>query len=194
MGDLPDYGYRPLNATLDSRAALWHGARLLILSPQARHAAPTRSHPPAPRTPEPEPRPPNPRFPHKRFPPTHTRAQPNHRPSRSAQTISLLARPNPSPAPPPAAWPERSLGPHPNPRAFPITSRLAPCRLPTHRHPSVPPHPAFSRPATSPASPARPPSLCSGSRPCAAPGPPSGSLPESRYRPVKITLDFAAVS
>ena len=58
----PKIRHRPLNVTLDSPAASWHVARLFILSPRARHAAPTRSHPPAARTLEPEARPLAPRF------------------------------------------------------------------------------------------------------------------------------------
>ena len=57
---------------------------------------------------------------------------------------------------------------------------------------AIPSPPAFRRPrATTPPA-ARPPSLRSGSRPRAAPAPPSGSVPEDRYHPVNAVFDQAS--
>lgn len=45
--------YHPVNAPLDSAVASWHDMRPLILSTRARHAARSRTHPPAARTRQP---------------------------------------------------------------------------------------------------------------------------------------------
>ena len=90
---LPEDRYRPVNTALDSAAGSWHSARLSILSPRARHATRTRTHPPAPRTREPKPR----GVLHKRFQPAHTRTRASYPATRlwHERARSLHARTRP---------------------------------------------------------------------------------------------------
>ena len=154
---------------------------------------------------------------HERFQPAHTRTRPNRRPSRFRTNDFVPRPPEPDRRP---QRPNRAAIPSTRARAprrpgQPARTQPRPLSEPAH----LPPPPLASPPAASPltATPpslptppspvrpspvsphpqpplARPPSLRSGSRPCAAPGPPSGSLPESRYRPVNATLDSPAAS
>ena len=93
---LPEDRYRPVNTALDSAAGSWHSARLSILSPRARHATRTRTHPPAPRTREPEPRPAIRRFCTNDFRPRTPEPGPATTSRISVQTNSILERSNPT--------------------------------------------------------------------------------------------------
>ena len=104
-----------------------------------------------------------------------SRARP---PAISAQTISARTHPNPA-QPPQTTFCTSEFNP--------CTPEPKPPR--TSRHLNHRPHPLRPPPQARPA--VRPPLLRSGSRPGAAPAPPSGSLPEDRHHPVNAALGFA---
>jgi hypothetical protein len=122
--------------------------------------------------------------------PRHRESQVSDRaPPCTSERAPRTSEPKPPEPPPPTARPnaaprhERATPARPNPTEPRRPPRHAPRRHPPSRHrPAPPPSPQ----------PVRPPSLRSGSRPAAAPGPPSGSLPEDRYHPVNAALDSAA--